>query len=116
MREYFATGAERCGVITAQGEILECENLAQAPGDAFLFREEDLEGAVATWHTHPQGSSNLSIADYYFFKSWPKLSHFIVSKDDVWCYVIDSHSLVVLVDEEVDHPAWTPGGEASGGY
>ena len=110
----FLTGeVERCGIITAQGEIVECQNLAEDPRDAFRFREEDLKGAIATWHTHPSTTGNLSVKDYIFFKSWPNYTHFTISSDGVWCYIMDEQLRVIQVDEEDDYPARPFGREVS---
>ena len=99
---------ELCGVITPEGEIVEKPNLSSEPENRFEFALEDLEGAVATWHTHPSGSANLSIDDYRFFQSWPNQTHFIISHDEVRCYTTWD-DLVYLVEQEKDHPARPPG-------
>lgn len=104
LAELWDPGVERCGIITATGEIQEKRNRASDPTRFFEFDIKDLEGAVATWHTHPQSTANLSIDDYRFFQSWPELTHFIVSLTDVRCY-LTSKGLVHLVDEEKDHPS-----------
>lgn len=101
---FYQTETERCGVILADGQIVERENLASDPANHFQFRLEDLEGAVATWHTHPKSTGNLSIDDYYFFKSWPSQTHFIISFDGIWCYLTDELNRVIQVDVEEDYP------------
>ena len=70
LAEFWDPEVERCGIITAEGEIVEKTNRAADPARFFEFSIEDLEGAVATWHTHPKSSANLSIDDYRFFQSW----------------------------------------------
>lgn len=91
-------------MITPKGEILEKPNRSSTPELLFEFHEDDLAGAVATWHTHPTTTANLSIDDYRFFQSWPNFTHFIVSTTEVWCYVT-SKQLVYLIDDEADFPS-----------
>ena len=98
---------ERCGVIL-QGVSVEKPNRSPAPNDNFEFLREDLEGTEATWHTHPSGQGNLSIADYGFFKSWPSHLHFIISETEVRCYGV-VEATVRNVDDQEDYSAWLLG-------
>lgn len=100
-------GDERLGVFR-NGELFETVNQAEDPEKFFEFLEEDLEGAEATWHTHPQSNANLSIEDFWFFKSWSNLVHFIVSNTEVRCYLVFK-GLVYSVDAEEDYPPRPPG-------
>lgn len=95
---------EVCGVITPDLEIQESPNLAPYPEDAFEFRQEDLEGMTASWHSHPKSSPNLSIPDFYFFKSWPSMVHFVIGKDEVRCFAVWAGT-VYLIEQEEDHPS-----------
>lgn len=103
MRPFSTKEREICGIITTDGEIVEVTNLADDPMK-FEFEEGVLETAIASWHTHIYGDANLSLADYYFFKSWPKLSHFIVHNGEVRCYVVEDQS-VYSIDEAEDLPS-----------
>lgn len=103
LNDWWSDGDERCGIITAEGEVTECQNLAKEPDDRFLFQEEDLKHAAATWHTHPKSSANLSLPDFYFFKSWPEINHFIVSSTEVRCYSTFD-GLLYVTDDETDYP------------
>lgn len=105
-------GVEVCGIITPEGEIEETENLSETPRETFEFRPEDLGRAACSWHTHPQSSANLSIDDFHFFKSWFSLTHFVISKTEVRCYIV-LEDQVYQIDEEEDHPAWISGGSPS---
>lgn len=96
---------ERCGVISPSGEIRDCANLADDPRDQFRFSLADLEAVGATWHTHPASSSNLSIADYWFFMQWKEMLHFVVSVDHVQCYAVTDGTVRIL-DEAQDYSAW----------
>ena len=89
-------------MISELGAVQETENGSDDPENRFEFALADLDGALATWHSHPSGSSNLSIDDYRFFQSWPNISHFIISSHEVWCYEV-REGLVYLADEEDDH-------------
>lgn len=103
----WAPGNERCGIFTPGHEVEEKPNRSKTPLNTFTFDYEDLDGAIATWHTHPSGEATLSPADYWFFKSWPSHAHFIISSTEVRCYIV-FQEVVYLVDEEEDHPAWSP--------
>ena len=69
-------------------EIKETENLAIDPREMFQIPEEALQGAVATWHTHPSGSANLSIPDFWFFKFWHSMVHFVIYRGEVKAYAV----------------------------
>lgn len=96
-------------MIDLKGEILEKKNLSKTPANTFEFAEEDLRDTLASWHTHPSGEATLSGLDFYFFKSWTNRSHFIISSTEVRCYV-SLNGVIYLVEQEKDHPAWTPSG------
>lgn len=79
---------ERCGIILATGEIIETLNTHPDPYNNFIILEENLliPGVVATFHTHPRTGPNLSVNDYFAFMAFPKLQHFVIAKDDIWCF------------------------------
>jgi proteasome lid subunit RPN8/RPN11 len=103
---------ELCGVITSELEIEEKTTRAEDPNQRFEFELCDLEGTTGTWHSHPTGSANLSIDDYRFFQSWSNQTHFIISSNEVRCY-LTCKGVVYLIDEEKDHPTWPPGRKIS---
>lgn len=79
--------AERCGLVTADGELLEIKNIHSDPWRGFHMEPKALiegvgAGAVATWHTHPAGDPNLSHEDLNGFRQWPQLVHFILGVRD----------------------------------
>lgn len=82
-------GPERCGVLLACGTIAEMPNLHPSPMEGFAFDAAVLGSPeiVATWHTHPRTSPNLSREDYHMFKQYPHLGHFIISPLGVWLFV-----------------------------
>ncbi len=82
---------ERVGFISSGGAIVECENIAQDPVYGFAVSGCDILAhldAVATWHTHPGASSNLSMDDHSAFLNFPDMKHFIIGSDGVRCYEV----------------------------
>ena len=77
---------ERCGVVTATGELVEIPNTHPEPQHGFFMCPISLlrvaADAVATWHTHPGSDPNLSDEDYAGFMQWPQLQHHIVGVRD----------------------------------
>lgn len=98
---------EKCGILKSS-QVVGKPNLSSLPEDNFQFSPGDLDGADASWHTHPSGFGNLSIADYWFFKSWPSMVHFIISETEVRCYgIVDDE--VRNIDDQADFSAWLLG-------
>lgn len=101
-RFYSDKPGERGGFICS-GSIVECKNTHPNPVDFFSASYEDLEkfeSAEATWHTHPNGSKNLTREDYEAFQNWPDKKHYIIGKDGVFCYYVDKETSALLVSEE----------------
>lgn len=96
--DYLADGPERCGFILKDGSIVEVENIAANPSDAFRMSAKSIEAyiaqATATWHTHPGASRNLSVADYRTFITLPHLDHYIVGVDGVRRYFVQDGDLL----------------------
>lgn len=113
LRAQWIPDVEACGVITPEGAVETRKNQAEDPTDRFSFLIEDLQGISATWHTHPASSANLSIGDYWFFMQWSELVHFVVSVDEVRCYVV-IQGKVRFIDEAKDHSAWVSQGPLPG--
>lgn len=112
LRKHWDPEVELCGIVNEAGEIEETKNVSGDPKNRFEFLLEDLNRAQVSWHSHPSGTANLSIADYRFFQSWPSLTHFIVSIDEVRCYGVHE-GMVYLIEQENDHPLWAPRQEVS---
>lgn len=96
---YLGDGPERVGIIKRDGEIVEFENVCSSP-DGFQLKGDDLlllesEDVVATWHTHPGASANLSVGDFHAFRAWPKLTHYIVGIDGVDEYIVRDGEVIV---------------------
>lgn len=90
------SGHERCGVILANGDVLEIENVHPNPADGFAMPVEvlNVKEVVATWHTHPRTGPNLSVADYRAFQGFPRLRHYVVAAREIWCYGMAGDILV----------------------
>lgn len=78
---------ELCGVILADGTVMQLPNVHEEPEKGFhidpeCFLKEVEAGASATWHTHPGRDPNLSEEDMSGFRSWPDLTHHIVGIRD----------------------------------
>jgi proteasome lid subunit RPN8/RPN11 len=86
---------ERCGFILTDGTIVEIDNIAPEPDRSFIASGEAIlkyvDLAVATWHTHPDASSNLSPGDAETFRFWPHCLHHIVGTDGVSTYRVVNH-------------------------
>lgn len=97
---YSDTGNERCGFIMPS-TLVEVANVHLNPTEGFDISADDIvrwgNECVATWHTHPGATSNLSEDDYScFVKQWPELHHFIVGSDGVKCYKFDQQKSALM--------------------
>lgn len=82
---------ERCGIIRASGEIIECPNASSSPQNSYFIMQKDLEGItdiIGTWHSHPRGPLNLSIDDYNNFAELHEYQHIIVTPRFVALYAM----------------------------
>lgn len=98
---YNESGEERGGYITFEGNVFEVTNIHKDKDNYFMFSCEDLdklsdEKVMATFHTHPDKSSNLSKEDYDAFVNWEKLLHFIIGKDKISCYKVSERGTVII--------------------
>jgi proteasome lid subunit RPN8/RPN11 len=90
-------GEELCGVIMRDGTIKVLENVHPEPRDNFAMDATTLGDpeVVATWHTHPRSSPNLTVADFRAFRQFPRLRHYIVGLSEIWCYRMQGDILVL---------------------
>ena len=90
-------GDEVCGIIMKDGTVKVLPNIHPNPRDNFAMSTEPLEDpdVVATWHTHPRTSPNLSVEDYRAFKAFPQLRHYVVAATEIWCYRMAGDILVL---------------------
>ena len=99
---YDESGEERGGFITNEGDVIEVKNVHPDKKECFMFSCDDLDrldkdDVIATFHTHPNKSANLSKDDYDAFLNWEKLLHFIVGKDKINCYKVSERGTLVAV-------------------
>jgi proteasome lid subunit RPN8/RPN11 len=96
--DYLEGDKERVGFVLQDGTIVEVPNQAAVPEEGFDVSGEHilkhLYEAKATWHTHPNGTCDLSVGDYHSFLSFPDWSHFIVSPKGVREYVIEDGAVI----------------------
>lgn len=89
---------EKCGLILRDGTILDVENIYPDPTEGFQIPAKDMidneDQMVATWHTHPGKTANLSEMDYNGFKQWPTLTHYVIGTDKVREFVVDGELVV----------------------
>lgn len=82
------------GLILNTHKIIELDNICDIPTEGFQVRVEDLlpfeDDMIATWHTHPNQDSNLSVNDYRTFLNYPDLRHYIVGTDGVAEYTVEN--------------------------
>lgn len=78
----------------SNGDVVECMNICDDPTNGFDVSDADLarycDDAVATWHTHPNGTKLLSVGDYQSFRVNDDLIHFIIADDGVAAYRVDN--------------------------
>lgn len=97
----FNTGkVERVGFILNDGEIVEVENICDKPEEGFEVSPEDIiqfsDRMIATWHTHPDESANLSTNDYENYLEWPHLEHYIIGTNGVAKYVVEDGDVILV--------------------
>lgn len=92
---------ERHGLIL-NGEVIELKNTSGSPEDSCAVNSDDLFlylEATATWHSHPDETSNLSGADMQTFLAWPNLDHYIIGVDGITRYYVEDG---ILLNEACD--------------
>lgn len=84
---------ERVGFVLTDGSVVECMNICDDPENGFDVSDADLarycDDAVATWHTHPNGTKLLSVGDHESFRANDDLLHFIVAPDGLAAYRVE---------------------------
>lgn len=102
LKKYWVSTQERCGVITAEGKIVELKNASSTPTLQFRMLADDVtkyrDTMQATWHTHPTTSANLSVDDWVMFRQFPNAMHYIVAEHSTRSYVVKDGK--VLIHEE----------------
>jgi len=90
---------ERGGFVLDDGTLLELPNRSDTPTEGAMLDIPDdqlhlITRAVATWHTHPGTTANLSVGDHETFVSWPALKHAIVGTDGVRWYGVKNGAVI----------------------
>lgn len=101
LKPYLEGDLERVGVVRRDGSIVELRNVLDNKVEGFDLNGEDLlelekPETVATWHTHPSRSCNLSILDRENFLNWPELRHIIVGINGVAVYAVENGEVVIV--------------------
>lgn len=104
---YDTSGPERAGIIKKDGSVIELENRSSSPMTSFSIDPDQMKDATATWHTHPNKSANLSVADMQAFLAWPNLDHYIVGNDAILLFFVEDD--VVILSDETGF-TWQPSG------
>jgi proteasome lid subunit RPN8/RPN11 len=106
---YEGLETERCGFVLTDGSIVEVSNVSETPEEAFAVFSDDIlpieDEIIASWHTHPKHTSNLSDADFDAFSNWPSWRHIIIGSDGISCYSVTASGDVIR-DEAEDFAAW----------
>jgi len=93
-QKFINNSKERCGVVLKNGDVVELPNKHPEPERNFMIMADDIEPYLeelsALWHTHCDGSYNLSMNDYQLFVSKPELDQFIISDRGVALYRVDN--------------------------
>ncbi len=99
LKKIYDDKIEHVGFVLPNDEMVEVKNMSDNPEGSFDVSGEDIlkyeDIAVATWHTHPNGSSNLSAGDMETFLNWPNLDHFIVGTDGITKYVVKDNEVLI---------------------
>lgn len=99
LKQFWNASVERCGFILKSGEIVEVENISEAPEMEFEVSEEDLEKYYseisATWHSHINSFSNLSLSDYHTFLGFPEFDHWIVSQYKTVRFYVENNAVFI---------------------
>lgn len=106
----FLTGEnERVGLVLKDGTVVELENICHDPKNGFEVDAAELvkyySDAVATWHTHPDATSNLSVGDLQSYLNYPELTHYLVGTDGVATYFVENGRVLRAEDAASDPPA-----------
>lgn len=92
---------ERGGFVLVNGLIIELTNIAEDKRTTFQASSEEVlehcnKAIAAVWHTHPDGSANLTSEDWETFLAWPDIEHIIIAKDEIRFYGVKGRGVVNL--------------------
>ena len=90
---------ERVGFVLPDDVLIEVPNTSNEPKDGFDVSGDDLllymDDAVATWHTHPNSKSNLSVGDFETFLNYAGLRHLIIGSDGITEYYVEDGEVLI---------------------
>ena len=95
---YASSGPERVGFVLRDGSVVEVENKSPSTehssvvDPSFLIDHED--ELVASFHTHPGESCNLSTDDLHAFANWPHLKHYVIGKDGIAAFEVRNGNVI----------------------
>lgn len=83
------------------GEIIELKNMSAKAADQFEPDAAEIlshidKDVAAMWHTHTNGSANLSPEDWQTFLDWPQIEHAIVASEGVRYYGVRGRGVINL--------------------
>jgi proteasome lid subunit RPN8/RPN11 len=94
----YQPGAERGGLVLDDGTVVELANICDKPEQGYTPNLDELiphlPRMVATWHTHPDATANLSVEDWETFVQWPEQVHAIVGNDGLRWYRIARNAVI----------------------
>lgn len=95
------TEEERAGFVLLDGEVIELTNVAEDKVTKFDASPDEIllhcnKPIAALWHTHPDGSANLTSEDWHTFLAWPDVEHIIVAKDEIRFYGVKGTGVINL--------------------
>lgn len=97
--KHYDDKVEHVGFVLPHGKVVEVANMSDNPEGSFDVSGEDIlkyeDVAIATWHTHPKGTSNLSTGDMETFLNWPDMDHYIVGQDGITKYVVVDNEVLI---------------------
>ena len=98
LKQKFSAGPERGGLVLNDGTVVELTNICSDPTQGFTPDLQELlpfvDRSVATWHTHPGATANLSSEDWETFVEWPDHLHAIAGTDGLRWYAVKGSAVV----------------------
>lgn len=105
LTDFWNPSVERCGFVLKSGEAVEVINTHEDTQQGFRINPQDIlkyeDQVIATWHTHPKTSLNLSTADLNCFLAWPEWFHYIVYRGTIRCYYVEANRVLFYDDSDL---------------
>ena len=99
LQERYEGDQERGGFVLDDYTLHELTNLSETPTEGAILDIQDgdlhlLPRVIATWHTHPGATSNLSVGDAETFCQWPQQFHAIVGENGIRWYGVKNGAVI----------------------